>query len=258
MKPENFGQLIADCGTITQYDENFPLIHYISGIKEFDEAFGNKPFSETNFCHSIMFCENAIIFYIFKKDTTIRAAYPKSSLTKVTPDNDAKIKIRNINSISKTIKFGGGLAGAVIGAASDKLTDKFSGITSKEVDGIVYDLTFVDENNVEKTIKVGCQKEYASKVALFFSQRHSTKPLDESSSSSCYIATVCYGNNMAPEVIKFREFRDNHLKNNYLGKKFITLYYNNAESISKKLEKKPLVNKVIKSVILTPIYKLIK
>lgn len=260
MKQEtNLGQLIVDCGAITQYNEAFPLIHYISGIKEFDDAFGGKPFSETNFCHSIMFCENAIVFYIFHKDNVIKAAYKKSWLTKVVPENNTKIKVRNINHLSKTMKSGTGLAGALIGTVSDKLTDKISGgITSKEVDGVVYDLVFLDENNTETIIKVGCEKEYENKVNNFFAQKNTTKPIDDGGSSFCYIATVCYGDIMAPEVIKFREFRDNFLCKYYLGRKFIKFYYENAESISIKLRNKPKVNTIIKKFILNPIYYFIR
>lgn len=97
-----------------------------------------------------------------------------------------------------------------------------------------------------------------SKVTNFLDERFLTTPKPVNNSSACYIATVCYGNNMAPEVIRFREFRDNYLKSNYLGRKFIVFYYCNAERISRKLEKKPFTNKLIRIIILNPIYKLIK
>lgn len=266
MKEENYGQLIADSGCLTQYNESFPLIHYIDGIREFDDQLGSKIFSETNFCHGMMFYENAVVFMIFNDEAVVKFARPKINLIEVKVLKTTKIKIRNVNKISKSLKSGviggAGIAGALlttaIGSVSDKLTDKFKGITSKEVDGTTFELIFKNEDESTSIVRVGCESQYNNQVALFLNKRLLTKPEDASSSSSCYIATVCYGNNMAPEVIKFREFRDVFLKNYSIGRQFIRLYYNNAESLSIKLSRRPLVNALIKNLVLNPIYLVIR
>ncbi|MFA6088403.1 MAG: CFI-box-CTERM domain-containing protein [Candidatus Woesearchaeota archaeon] len=41
----------------------------------------------------------------------------------------------------------------------------------------------------------------------------------------CFVATVVYGNINAPEVQILREFRDEVLVKNYLGRKFVSFYY---------------------------------
>lgn len=41
----------------------------------------------------------------------------------------------------------------------------------------------------------------------------------------CFVATFAYGDINAPEVIKFREFRDNVLNNYLLGRLFVFIYY---------------------------------
>ena len=46
-----------------------------------------------------------------------------------------------------------------------------------------------------------------------------------SSSSGCYIATMAYGSATAPEVITLKKFRDQKLRNHFVGRGFISLYY---------------------------------
>ncbi len=42
---------------------------------------------------------------------------------------------------------------------------------------------------------------------------------------ACFIATAAYGSSMEPKVHVLQEFRDNYLKQNVLGRRFIALYY---------------------------------
>jgi len=52
---------------------------------------------------------------------------------------------------------------------------------------------------------------------------------DESSDSGdCFVATAVYRDVNAPQVQVLREFRDEVLKNNYLGKAFVNFYYSGA------------------------------
>lgn len=73
--------------------------------------------------------------------------------------------------------------------------------------------------------------------------------------SSCYIATVVYGNPFSPEVIAFKKFRDNVLMNSFLGNLFLNLYYFFSPPISRYLYDKKTFNKLIKRLILNPIYR---
>lgn len=263
MTEENYGKLLIDSGYLTIHNEPFPMIHYVSGIKKFDEQFNSKEFSETNFCHGMIFYENAIVFYIFNSEIMIKESYSKSSLIEIKLSEKKRVKIRNINSVSKFLKtgaIGGSLVGSLvttaIGTVSDKLTDKFKGITSKEVDGLIYELYFKFDDGSTNIIKISCIDEYYKDVNKFLVSRNITEPIEKS--SACYIATVCYNDNMAPEVVKFREFRDNFLNKYYFGRMFISFYYNNAESLSIKLSRRPLVNALIKNLVLNPIYLVIR
>lgn len=45
---------------------------------------------------------------------------------------------------------------------------------------------------------------------------------------SCFIATAAFGSDMAPEVQSFRDFRNEFLLNNKLGRAFVKLYYKHS------------------------------
>ena len=79
-----------------------------------------------------------------------------------------------------------------------------------------------------------------------------------SDKKGCYIATVCYGDFNAPEVMVFRQYRDNVLSKNFLGRFFIALYYSISPSISNYLKGKETLNYKIKVFFLDKIYRRIK
>jgi len=72
--------------------------------------------------------------------------------------------------------------------------------------------------------------------------------------TNCYIATACYGSLYAPEVIKFREYRDTVLLKSFLGMLFIRIYHVLSPTIAQWLKKKTNINRLIKEIILDKIY----
>ena len=80
----------------------------------------------------------------------------------------------------------------------------------------------------------------------------------DSSSTKCYIATVCYGDINAIQVQQFRRFRDEVMIKSYFGKVFIRLYYFLSPSIAKLLQHTPKLNALIKIYILNVILKYIE
>lgn len=81
----------------------------------------------------------------------------------------------------------------------------------------------------------------------------SNNPANES--KGCYIATVCYGDPLATEVIFFKRYRDLNLNKSILGRAFINTYYFFSPKISIWLKNKKKLNKFIKLVILDNFYK---
>lgn len=79
-----------------------------------------------------------------------------------------------------------------------------------------------------------------------------------SGKSGCYIATSCYGNEFAPEVLYLKFFRDNTLAKNYFGRLFIKIYYFLSPPFAEKLKGKERLNTFIRNQILNKIVKRIK
>jgi hypothetical protein len=65
--------------------------------------------------------------------------------------------------------------------------------------------------------------------------------------SGCYIATVCYGDEMAPQVIALKEYRDNVLLKYPIGKMFVSTYYCISPRIARYLESKKTINGFIRN-----------
>lgn len=71
--------------------------------------------------------------------------------------------------------------------------------------------------------------------------------------SGCYIATVCYESEFAPEVLMLKKYRDNVLSKTSLGKIFIKWYYFISPSIAKKMQNHKYLNSIIRRNILDKI-----
>jgi hypothetical protein len=76
--------------------------------------------------------------------------------------------------------------------------------------------------------------------------------------SGCYIATVCYGSYDCIQVLTFRNFRDEYLKETFAGQMFIKTYYALSPTIAQWLENKQGINIFIRKIFLDKIYNLLK
>ena len=74
----------------------------------------------------------------------------------------------------------------------------------------------------------------------------------------CFIATACFGDKNAPEVIAFRNYRDVHLLKSKLGVAFITAYYAISPSIANYLSRHPLAANFTRLYLLTPLARIIR
>ena len=70
-----------------------------------------------------------------------------------------------------------------------------------------------------------------------------------SSSGSCYIATMAYGDYNHPQVMTLRKFRDETLSNTLLGRIFIKFYYATSPHLVKLLKNQKYINKLIRNLL---------
>lgn len=84
------------------------------------------------------------------------------------------------------------------------------------------------------------------------------KPTSESSSTGCFIATACYGDYNATEVLILRNYRDNVLLKTKFGRTAVSVYYLLSPPIASFIEKSELLKAFIRKNILTPIISKIK
>lgn len=66
-------------------------------------------------------------------------------------------------------------------------------------------------------------------------------------SQKCFVATAAFGSAMDPHVQSLRNFRDQFLIKNYLGKKFIQFYYLNSTKWAKFIDKNPMLKPLVRS-----------
>jgi hypothetical protein len=76
--------------------------------------------------------------------------------------------------------------------------------------------------------------------------------------SGCFVATACYGNNDAPEVLVLRAYRDEQLLTNWLGTAFVKFYYFVSPPLARQIEKSDKVKNFIRKWLLQPIVNRIK
>ena len=73
----------------------------------------------------------------------------------------------------------------------------------------------------------------------------------------CFIATAAYGSYFEEHVKTLRDFRDNYLLTNELGRMFVSFYYNNSPAIADKIASSD-VSKTMVRIVLTPVVYIIK
>ncbi len=72
------------------------------------------------------------------------------------------------------------------------------------------------------------------------------------SKSGCFVATTCYGSYNHPDVMIFRNWRDNTLLQNPSGRAFVAFYYRFSPPLADSIARKPVVASWIRKRILEP------
>ena len=75
----------------------------------------------------------------------------------------------------------------------------------------------------------------------------------EDAERKCFIATACYGNYDASEVLVLRQFRDDKLLKTLLGKLFVKIYYFISPFFAELITKSVLLKQLVRKYFLEPI-----
>lgn len=69
----------------------------------------------------------------------------------------------------------------------------------------------------------------------------------------CFVATACYGNYDAPEVLVLRQFRDDKLLQSFFGRVFVKFYYSVSPFFATLISKSDTLKKSVRQYFLEPI-----
>ena len=89
-----------------------------------------------------------------------------------------------------------------------------------------------------------------------YSESNNFSGNSKSGDDGCYIATMVYGSYDSPEVLVLRRFRDQFLLKNYIGEKFVKIYYQFSPKIVEKTKHLKSIHSVIR-LFLNPLTKII-
>jgi hypothetical protein len=79
------------------------------------------------------------------------------------------------------------------------------------------------------------------------------KRLEKKKDKGCFIATACYGDFNAPEVVTLRNYRDTYLNQSFLGRFLINVYYSFSPFLASIIIKSEKLKNGVRSYILKPI-----
>lgn len=124
---------------------------------------------------------------------------------------------------------------------------------------ILIELTIYSKgvNAIDKLLKSEFVKSYYSDLYkieeiqdIYKNGKYASFKTLSSENKNCYIATVAFDDNNHPVVEKFRQFRNEYLLNNYLGKYLVSKYYLVSPQLSVSLKNKTTLNKSIKLILI--------
>lgn len=160
------------------------------------------------------------------------------------------------NACGYTFKSNEGKVTAVQGDQSISTVNEDSTITNTSASSHSFDkqlLDFVQQKGKLHAVKF-CKdhkgwglkesKEYIDRLAA----QHGIKGKE-----GCFVATACYGDYDAPEVMILREYRDNTLAKTMLGRMFIGVYYRTSPPLAQMIANSDRSKRFVRHCLLSPL-----
>lgn len=140
----------------------------------------------------------------------------------------------------------------------DSVNDLLSLLETAETqqlrDLIVESLGHIGDPQAVKPLKKLYKTERADKVKIEIA----LKQLGADTKGGCFIATAVYGNELKPEVVLLRQFRDEVLLQSFFGKLFVKIYYAISPTLADAVEEQETIKSIIRDNFLNPFVKKVK
>lgn len=242
---------------------NQSLVNYHGGIEEFDDHL--KSYKKNEIIPEFGFTDydQVVIFYLYRGEKVL-GGFPilKKDIIEIKSFHDQELFIRKDNKLGGALEIisgAMGLVGAAVAITADALTTGSKNKTP--IIGSLYEIIIKTEKPEPEKIILTCTAKNTSTVNVFITfltTIREPKPEDSDKKKACYIATVCYGDIEAKQVVAFRKFRDARLSKSFFGRLFIKGYYYLSPKIANYLRTKKMLNKVIRICLLDRIYNIVK
>ncbi len=261
-----FGDEIQALYTHHEGTYEYTVLHYVSGIDQFDELLAPKKFHETPAVLNVTSHLSGIFIILIYSGKPKVFAFSRHQIVSVKEIPNQEIYVFNDNRFAKRLKSGGGggpLFYMALGAIGDAIIPK----GSKKVSGKIYELILLDNGEKHKVhlARPTLELEYDEKrsevdafIRAHFTKETPTQKVKFDTDSGCFIATACYGSYFHSEVAIFREFRDKVLLKCRIGIFFTRLYYKLSPSLAVFIERNRTVRWVVVHAIIRPIYRILK
>lgn len=254
---------------VSFYDKS--MINYLSGIEKFDKFLDGRKYAETKYQLHLINYNHFLSFQIFLESKMLcMFNLEKTSVKDVLLSKGQKIEVDTLgdkeyrgSGLALTFGLVGVITANVVGGLTNVM--KKDKIFIKSIDylnGSIYTIV-LNDNEESKIVLTTLDQNFLIGVNAFFSKafnfnfsgKFEYKP---EKSKNCYLATLCYGDINATEVVAFRHYRDHVLSKSIFGKMLIKLYYKTSPTLVAKLKNRNSINSFIKTKILNRIYKRIK
>lgn len=244
---EKFGQELDGLG-VNGDDQSY--VNYVDGLTQFDDFLGGVKFENTRCGHSIFAHENGLLLIMVgANDEGISINIWKDEIDTVTAYHNQTIKIPKRNAFIRIVKSGAaGLIWSGVGHITDNIIKRVKPVESKDVVGTIYEFWIKPRQGGELKFRLSSQKAnkyLASK--LFDKYLNTSVTTKDDKRLTCFIATVCYSNPYAHEVVNFRKYRDQILLKSKIGRVLVSIYYFFSPSFADFLYQRPFLKRFIKS-----------
>ena len=262
------GRSLKEIGYTDVYGHPQAHLYYEKGISEFDKIFNSENYIKAGYICNLNASENEVAIFFLKikgekisdlgvacinRENILSFDELESDNLLVVKQEEAKHKTKSNLKMGVKMAFSGsGLLGdTVINAIN--LTGRTSVDANTElVKGVKFILRYKDSNGLENSIVLYSSERSRHKVQLFLNTYYKAELPEQAknpiktSTSNCFIATACYRDLYAPEVILLRKFRDEILNKHFFGRIFIKFYYATSPYVYLQLLNRPKISNRVK------------